>query len=603
MSWSMANVGDDRKQAEAEQVLFFDVTSDMLCVMDQQGRVLSANPALQARCKGEAVGVGLAELVNDDARAAVSQALADLTQGRTRQARLTLGLGRPRGALVELVLDAQPGADGLRVFGAARETLATQARDDRFRAVYENSDDSMFFFDVSGGVLDANPAACGRLGYTRAELLELNVKDIFALPQADFTARVHALGQHPEPSFASLHKHRAGSLIPVHVTLRSLAHAGHDAIVVIARDLTERERFQEEVRETRDRLQTILQTLPDLLFEIDETGVVMQFFSVRADLLSMPVQRFMHRSLREISEPEAAETMMGCVRSALEHGYASGVQYQSGNERWFEMSAARRAVPAGERARVIALARDITERKQREQELLRINDELTRFTYTVSHDLKSPLVTIKSFLGYLRQDLAVGDAERIERDLGHIENAAGRMVQLLDDLLELSRVGRKVNPPQRVSLQELVSEARQLVAGRIAMNGAHIHVTDEPAQLWGDRTRLLEVFQNLIDNAIKFVKPGEAAEVSIEVERGSHEGELVVCVHDRGIGIDPRHQHKLFGLFEKLHADADGTGIGLALVKRIIEVHGGRIWIDSAGEGKGTSVRFTLPRTKEESAA
>jgi len=260
-------------------------------------------------------------------------------------------------------------------------------------------------------------------------------------------------------------------------------------------------------------------------------------------------------------------------------------------------------MPGGERQRVIALVRDITERKQREQELLRINDELTRFTYTVSHDLKSPLVTIKSFVGYLKQDIARGDAERIERDLGHIDTAAARMVQLLDDLLELSRVGRKVSPPQRVSVQELVREAKELVAGRIAMNGARIRVAQEPTFLWGDRTRLLEVFQNLLDNAIKFAKPGEKAEVSVELERGAQEGEVVVCVRDRGIGIDPRHQHKLFGLFEKLQADADGTGIGLALVKRIVEVHGGRIWIESAGEGKGTCVRFSLPRATQESAA
>ena len=522
--------------------------------------------------------------MSPDARAALGAVLDELISGRIPRALLRLRFGRPDPVLAELKLERASERDGLWLYGSARELAAPlQAdtrhdRDGRFRAVYEDSDDSMFFFDAAGHVLDANPAACARLGYTRDELLRLSVKDIFALPQADFHAHVHARSGQPQPGFASLHKHREGSLIPVHVTLRDLVQQGHRAIVVIARDLTERERFQEEVRDARDRLQTILQTLPDLLFEIDESGVVMQFFSVRSDLLTLPVQHFMHRNVREILEADAAETIMHCVREAIDSGYASGAQYRTSNERWFEMSAARRSMPVGERQRVIALSRDITERKRREQELLRTNDELTRFTYTVSHDLKSPLVTIKSFLGYLRADLAQGDAERVERDIAHIETASSRMIQLLDDLLELSRVGRQVNPSQWMPLQELVSQAQELVAGRIAVNGARIRVTSEPVFLWGDRTRLLEVFQNLLDNAVKFAKPAESADVSIELER-TEDAELVISVRDRGIGIDPRHQHKLFGLFEKLHPETSKPSIqspgsqsgwlGFALCNRI----------------------------------
>jgi len=337
-----------------------------------------------------------------------------------------------------------------------------------------------------------------------------------------------------------------------------------------------------------------------LLFEIDESGVICDFHSYRTDLLTMPVEHFLGKKLPELTSKEIGESIMGAVHNAIANGLSSSVQYKVRDERWYELSAARCAVPDGQRARAIALARDITERKKHEEELTRSNEELSRFTYTVSHDLKSPLVTIRSFAGMLRKDLEKSDAERVERDLRFIEKAATRMHQLLDDLLSLSRVGRQSKPPVRLSLQELAREACELVAGQISQNGAHVEITNTPLYLVGERTRLLEVFQNLIDNAIKFAKPNRPAQVFISVERG--DTHPIVCVRDHGIGIDPRFKHKLFGLFEKLQPEASGTGIGLALIKRIIELHGGRVWIDSEGVDMGTTVRFSLPSMTLEGA-
>ncbi len=232
------------------------------------------------------------------------------------------------------------------------------------------------------------------------------------------------------------------------------------------------------------------------------------------------------------------------------------------------------------------------ERLRHEQELQAKNDELVRFTYTVSHDLKSPLVTIRTFSGYLEQDLRKPDAVEVDKDLAYIRNAADKASRLLDELLELSRIGRKINPPVEAPLQELVQEALDLVAGRIVERGVTVEVTKDPVLLFGDRTRLVEVFQNLVDNAVKFMGREKAPRVEIGADRVG--GETVFFVRDNGIGIDPRYQPKLFGLFEKLDPGSDGTGIGLALVKRIVEVHGGRIWVESEGPGKGTTFRFTL---------
>ena len=235
--------------------------------------------------------------------------------------------------------------------------------------------------------------------------------------------------------------------------------------------------------------------------------------------------------------------------------------------------------------------------QQKDQELEKKNEELIRFTYAVSHDLKSPLVTIKTFLGYLEQDAQNQNAERMEQDLTYIHNAADKMSQLLDELLALSRIGRLVNPSVEIPLGAVAQEALDLVAGQITERGVEVKVTEEPIRIFGDRPRLVEVFQNLVTNAVKFMGDQPNPRVEIGVEQAG--GDLVLFVRDNGIGIDPRFQPKLFGLFEKLDPRIEGAGIGLTLVKRIVEVHGGRIWLESEGLGRGTTFRFTLAGTRK----
>jgi signal transduction histidine kinase len=244
----------------------------------------------------------------------------------------------------------------------------------------------------------------------------------------------------------------------------------------------------------------------------------------------------------------------------------------------------------------LSTARDVTDIRQQERELRERNEELARFTYTVSHDLRSPLVTIRTFLGYLEKDMARPDAGRVEQDLGYIRGAADKMARLLDELLELSRVGRQPHPPEDVPLQAVVDEALALVAGRIAQRGVRVETTPDPIVLRGDRVRLVEVFQNLLDNAVKFI--GDQAAPRIEVGAEDRDGEVVLFVRDNGDGVDPRHQARLFGLFEKLHPGTEGSGIGLAMVRRIVELHGGRAWIESAGSGQGATVLLTLAGTR-----
>jgi PAS domain S-box-containing protein len=240
---------------------------------------------------------------------------------------------------------------------------------------------------------------------------------------------------------------------------------------------------------------------------------------------------------------------------------------------------------------------DITEQKKREQELKEKNEELERFTYTVSHDLKSPLVTIKGFIGMLEQDIIEGNLEVINDDIDRIKSAADKMGDLLSDLLELSRIGRIINQPVKVSMLDIVNETIELLAGIINQNNVQIKINCTMPLVKVDRRRFNEVWQNLIENAIKFTK--DQSEKIIEIGCKFDRNEHVFFIKDNGIGIETRYHDTIFGLFNKLDNKSDGTGIGLALVKRIIEVHAGRIWVESEGKGKGTTFKFTLPEIRK----
>ena len=222
------------------------------------------------------------------------------------------------------------------------------------------------------------------------------------------------------------------------------------------------------------------------------------------------------------------------------------------------------------------------------------NAELERFTYTVSHDLKSPLVTIRGFAGLAGTDLATGKLDRVRQDLGRIVAASDKMQRLLEDLLELSRVGRVVNPPEDVALEPLVREAVELVKGLLDGGGVEVEIAPGLPVVRADRRRLLEVYQNLVENAAKFTGGASAPRIEIGVRRD--DDGRVFYVRDNGRGIEPRFLERVFELFEKLDPGADGTGVGLALVRRIVEAHGGRVWAESDGPGRGSTFCFTLPQ-------
>jgi signal transduction histidine kinase len=242
---------------------------------------------------------------------------------------------------------------------------------------------------------------------------------------------------------------------------------------------------------------------------------------------------------------------------------------------------------------------DITKRKQNEAEreslianLEAKNAELERFTYTVSHDLKAPLITIRGFLGFVEKDALSGDMHRLKEDIQRISAATDKMQRLLNELLELSRIGRMMNPLENVVLRDLIQDVIKLMEERLRERNVEVKIQDDLPVVCGDSQRLFEVVQNLLDNAVKFM--GQQLRPVIEIgTRGEENGMPIFYVRDNGIGIAPEQHDRIFGLFNKLDPRAEGTGVGLAIVKRILEVHGGRIWIESE-PGSGTTFYFTF---------
>lgn len=234
---------------------------------------------------------------------------------------------------------------------------------------------------------------------------------------------------------------------------------------------------------------------------------------------------------------------------------------------------------------------EITQLEKALNDLQDKNNELERFTYTVSHDLKAPLITIGGFAGLLARDIQSGNTEKINRSIERILDAVNKMQRLLNELLELSRIGRIMNETQEVKFEDIAKEAISMAQGRLISNNLKVKIEAGLPVVKVDKIRIVEVMQNLLDNAAKFIGKQKNPEVVIGAKKENEA--WIFFVRDNGMGIEAAYHERVFGLFNKLDPHTEGTGVGLALVKRIIEFHGGKIWVESEIE-KGATFYFTL---------
>jgi PAS domain S-box-containing protein len=362
-------------------------------------------------------------------------------------------------------------------------------------------------------------------------------------------------------------------------------------------DVSEQRQAERALEENEERMRAILNSIPDMIFEISSNGTFLDFMASAELTPVMPPEQFIGRNVKEIFPPAIAEQTMFALERALATDQINAFEYGLPPMEETQFFEARISAITPKSA--IMMVRDISQRRWVETEREKLinelegkNSELERFTYTVSHDLKSPLITIKGFLGFLEQDAASGNVVRLKADIQRIASATDKMQLLLNELLELTRIGRLMNPYQNLHFEELAREAVELVHGRIQSREIQISIQENLPTVFGDRQRLIEVLQNLIDNAAKFM--GDQTAPRIEIGLSGYEGNMPIFhVRDNGMGIDFIHHDRIFGLFNKLDASSEGTGIGLALVKRIVEVHGGRIWVESE-PAKGAAFLFTL---------
>ncbi len=367
--------------------------------------------------------------------------------------------------------------------------------------------------------------------------------------------------------------------------------------------LEDKRRAEEELIETRDYLDNIIASSADAIVVVDMNGIVRDWNKSAEGIMGYRADEVIGASNRRFfADPEEPDRIMERVqREGMIKNYRTIVLRKDGKPVHISMSAAllkdKNGVPIG----TVRVSRDITEQKRAEEEREKLlkeleakNTEMERFTYVVSHDLRSPLVTTQGFVSVLREDLEQNEIEKVENDLKYIETSVKKMDHLLSDTLQLSRIGHVVNPPEDVPFGELVQEAQEQTAEQIKSSGVEISVAEDFPAVHVDRIRIVEVLVNLIGNSMNYM--GEQPRPKIDVGYRVDGEETVFFVKDNGIGIDKSQHGKVFELFYKLDRTGKGTGAGLAIVKRIIEVHGGRIWIESE-KGKGCAVCFTLPVT------
>ncbi len=374
-------------------------------------------------------------------------------------------------------------------------------------------------------------------------------------------------------------------------------------------DITLRKKADEELQENRRKLaetismlQLVIDTIPVRVFWKTKESVFLgcnKLFAADAGLSSP--EELIGKTDFDLNWIEQAPQYVADDREVIKTGI-SKLNFEErqttpkGDQIWLRTSKVPLRNLDNEIIGVLGTYDDITPLKEKEEKLKAINAELERFSYTVSHDLRSPLFTIKGFIGLLEEDIASGNIESVHENIVKINTAADKMTSLLSNLLELSRVGRFTNPFVQVNMDKIVKDALESVSGIINERKVQLIVPEEMPHIYADPQRMAEVWQNLIENAVKFM--GNQPDPVIEIGYSNSEKEIEFFIRDNGIGIDPKYHDTIFGLFNKLDNKSEGTGFGLALVKRIIEVHGGTIWVESEGRDKGCTFKFKLPLKK-----
>jgi len=348
----------------------------------------------------------------------------------------------------------------------------------------------------------------------------------------------------------------------------------------------------------REAFRSLVDWLAEGVLMVDDRGRLVTANPSAARILGMDPARILNVNgtdpgweLLDVAEQDRPLRVTAATgRARIEVPVA--LRRPDGSTRWLSVST-RAVEPEREGPYAVVVSfTDVTERRDAAEALARSNAELQQFAYVASHDLSEPLRMVSSYLGLLRRRYHGQLDADADEFIQYAVDGAGRMRALIEALLAYSRAGR-AQPPRRVELSEVVADVLRSLAAAMVDAGADVEIDDLPA-VRGDRAQLEQLLQNLIANALKF-RDGDRARVRVRDE-GRMNGMVQIAVADSGIGIPVEQREQVFEMFGRLHDREayEGTGIGLAICRRIVQRHGGRIWIDGA-DGGGAVFRFTLP--------
>ncbi len=595
-----------RRELRASKARFRSIiarNADGILVVDKAGIVRFANPAAEAitgrlkdELEGEAFGFPLV-----GARATEVTILRQGGEQITAEMRVsdTHWEGEPC-YLISLrdITERKQAQEALR------------QSEEKYRSYIDNAPDGIFVADAQGRYVEANRAACQITGYSEEELLTMSVLDLVP-PEAQEEARKH---------FAQVK--RTGKASGEFSFIKRDGSRGYWAVEAVqlsetrflgfVKDITARREAEEDRRRLRDFLVSTLNALSAHIAVLDAEGTIVavnEAWRRFADENHLGWRDYgVGRNYLAVCDAALGQASQGAQRAQQgirdvmdgrrEQFWMEYPCHGPEERRWFMMRVTRFRSDDG--SSVVVAHESITERKEAEQkikryaaDLERSNEELEQFAYVISHDLREPVRMVQSYLDLLKRRYQGQLDQKADKFIDYAVDSAERMQEMIRALLNLSRVetrGKDLTPTD----VEVILD-RTLKALRRAIEEDDAEVThDRLPTVQADAAQLGQVFQNLIANALKFRREDVPPRIHISAER--QDDEWLFSVTDNGIGIDPEQADRIFQIFQRLHTEEEypGLGVGLALCKRIVERHGGRIWAEP-GPGVGTTFYFTLP--------
>ncbi|MBI3852652.1 MAG: PAS domain S-box protein [Verrucomicrobia bacterium] len=495
----------------------------------------------------------------------------------------------------------------------------------RVRLVLDTAMDAVITIDDQGMVTSWNQEAEKIFGWDRQEIIGQRLATTIIPPryrEAHERGLKHYLLTQEGPVLNTRIEitalRRNGREFPVELAITPIRLGDKVMFSAFLRDITDRKR----VEETRAQLAAIIESSDDAILSESLDGIITSWNRGAEKTFGYPAQAVLGQSAQRLLPPgrvnEEARILARIAQGeSIEHFETERVR-QDGKQIHVSVSISPIKNDRGQIVGVSKIARDITERKQAEDEIRRLNatleqrvaertalleaanKELEAFSYSVSHDLRAPLRHVIAFGELLRRDAASTLSEAGRQHLQFVSDAAKQMGRLIDDLLVFSRMGRAELERTTVKMDELVAEVVTEMSHDTQGRNIQWEIAKLP-EVCVDRAMLKQVWVNLLANAVKYTRPRKRAEIQIQCRRNSQQ-ELEFSVHDNGVGFDMKFVGRLFGVFQRLHTqdEFEGTGIGLANVQRIIRRHGGRTWAEGEVD-KRASFYFTLPGAKKDS--